>query len=237
MSARDELTAAPLSPEREAEIRAMAVAAPLRIMMEDVVGCRVGLRDLLGEIDRLRADRNAYRAEVLREEARNLRKVEREDTPEGALGTRTGLLRAALILDERADAAEQGEKDTAPAATSTPQPAGTCGRALSTGKPCPDHPVKPNEMTIYRASHESIVMGHYTTAAAAREHCETYARNEHIGDGELALWWREDEDTVDQPEDGTAELIESTHPHYSRPTGYIVTPLTVTSAYDEEADE
>lgn len=96
---------------------------------------------------------------------------------------------------------------------------------------------QPAELTVYRASHESIVMGLYTTAAAAREHCETYARNEHIGDGELALWWREDEDTVDQPEEGTAELIESTHPHYSRPTGYVVTPLTVASAYDEEADE
>ncbi|MFF3092307.1 hypothetical protein [Streptomyces cyaneofuscatus] len=43
------------------------------------------------------------RAETLREEAANLRRVEREDTPEGALGTRTGLLRAALILDERID--------------------------------------------------------------------------------------------------------------------------------------
>jgi len=61
---------------------------------------------LLGEVQRLRKV-PATRAEVLREEARNLRKVEREDTPQGALGTRTGLLRAALILDERADAAER----------------------------------------------------------------------------------------------------------------------------------
>lgn len=46
---------------------------------------------------------HAYLAESLRKEAANLRRVEREETPEGALGTRTGLLRAALILDERAD--------------------------------------------------------------------------------------------------------------------------------------
>lgn len=58
------------------------------------------------------------RARILREEMRNLRRIEREDTPDGALGTRTGLLRAALILDERAELAE--EKNTAPAATSTP---------------------------------------------------------------------------------------------------------------------
>lgn len=55
---------------------------------------------------------DAYRAEILREEMRNLRRVEREETPEGALGTRTGLLRAALILDERAEQA--GEKATGP---------------------------------------------------------------------------------------------------------------------------
>lgn len=51
--------AEPLTPEREADIREMAVAAPLRIMMEDVVGCRVGLRDLLAELDRLRKELKA----------------------------------------------------------------------------------------------------------------------------------------------------------------------------------
>ncbi|MEV7793367.1 hypothetical protein AB0O68_15445 [Streptomyces sp. NPDC087512] len=49
---------------------------------------------------------HAYLAESLRKEAANLRRIEREETPEGALGTRTGLLRAALILDERADTIE-----------------------------------------------------------------------------------------------------------------------------------
>lgn len=61
---------------------------------------------------------DAYRVEVLREEMKNLRRIEREDTPEGAIGTRTGLLRAALILDERAEAVE--EKATAGAAPATP---------------------------------------------------------------------------------------------------------------------
>jgi hypothetical protein len=95
----------------------------------------------------------------------------------------------------------------------------------------------PSEVTVYRASHDSIVFGLYTTAQAAREHCEAYARREHVGPSELKLWWREDEDTVNQPEEGEAELIESTAPGYARPTGYVVTPLTVASAYDPEVDE
>ncbi|MGV9803960.1 hypothetical protein ACWDTP_38605, partial [Mycobacterium sp. NPDC003449] len=99
------------------------------------------------------------------------------------------------------------------------------------------------ELTIYRASHDSIVMGHYTTAAAARRHCETVVRREHSDDSTVKLWWREDEDTVDQPEDGEQELIEHVKsqavpgPGFTHPTGYVVTPLTVASAYDEEADE
>jgi hypothetical protein len=99
------------------------------------------------------------------------------------------------------------------------------------------------ELTVYRASHDSIVFGHYTTAAAAREHCETVVRREHSDSSVVRLWWREDEDTVDQPEDGEQELIEHVKssavpgPGYTRPTGYVVTPLTVASAYDEEADE
>lgn len=92
--------------------------------------------------------------------------------------------------------------------------------------------------TAYRACHDSIVMGLYTTAAAAREHCEAEVRREwSTSVTDLKLWWREDEDTVDQPEDGEAELIESWGPHGSRPTGYVVTPLELSSEYDEEADE
>ncbi|MFI1472090.1 hypothetical protein [Streptomyces wuyuanensis] len=48
------------------------------------------------------------------------------------------------FADERAAYAELAEKDTREG-ESTPQPAGTCGRALSTGKPCPDHPMQQAE--------------------------------------------------------------------------------------------
>jgi hypothetical protein len=98
-------------------------------------------------------------------------------------------------------------------------------------------------LTVYRASHDSIVMGLYTTAAEARKHCEAAVRSEHAETTTVKLWWREDEDTVDQPEDGEAELIEQVKsavvpgPGLTRPTGYIVTPLEVASAFDPDADE
>ena len=58
----------------------------------------------------------------------------------------------------------------------------------------------------------------------------------------MSLWWREDEDTVDQPEDGEQELfVHATPAGMERGrtwgTGYVVTPLEVAAAYDEEADE
>jgi hypothetical protein len=93
------------------------------------------------------------------------------------------------------------------------------------------------DLTVYRASHESIVIGHYTTAAAAREHCQAYVEREHHGKGELRLWWREDEDTVDQPEEGPAELIERIGAGPVNPTGYLVIPVTVAAAYDPDGDE
>lgn len=99
------------------------------------------------------------------------------------------------------------------------------------------HPV------MFRAAHDSIVIGYYTSAAEARKHCEAYVRREHAKTTELQLWWREDEDTLDQPEFGEAELIERTKstivpgPGMTRPTGYVVTPIEVSAQFDAEADE
>ncbi|MGW4388239.1 hypothetical protein [Streptomyces sp. NPDC004685] len=110
---------------------------------------------------------DAYRVEILREEMRNLRRIEREDTPQGALGTRTGLLRAALILDERAELVR--EKATAPATTATP------------------------DLKVYRAEHpdSGITLGHYGTRQAARKHCETVLRRE-VGDEAFLCWVPDD---------------------------------------------
>lgn len=74
------------------------------------------------------------RAKILREEMRNLRRIEREDTPQGALGTRTGLLRAALILDERAEDAEDAQRAAAvDAMGALPMPTGDRPRDLRPG--------------------------------------------------------------------------------------------------------
>lgn len=96
--------------------------------------------------------------------------------------------------------------------------------------------------TVYRASHDSIVMGHYTTATEARKHCETEMRREYDETTKVSLWWKEDEDTVDQPEDGEQELYVHATPAGMSPgrtwnSGYVVTPLEVASEYDEGADE
>ncbi|MEU0808738.1 hypothetical protein [Streptomyces sp. NPDC005970] len=86
---------------------------------------------------------------------------------------------------------------------------------------------QPAELTIYRASHDSIVMGLYTTAAAARAHCEADMRWDLPS---VPLDWIEDE------EDGVAELVAAVGEE-ERPTGFVVTALEVASEYDEEADE
>ncbi|TQL21933.1 hypothetical protein [Streptomyces sp. SLBN-134] len=82
--------------------------------------------------------------------------------------------------------------------------------------------------TVYRASHDSIVMGLYRTAAAARAHCE--AEERRANSSEATFDWIEDE------EDGVAELVAATVLG-EESTGYVVTALEVAATYDEEADE
>jgi hypothetical protein len=83
-------------------------------------------------------------------------------------------------------------------------------------------------LTVYRASHDSIVMGLYTTREAAREHCEKALRRE-VG-GKVFLGWVPD----DGSELAAEELCIGEDFECS---GYVVTPLEVASEYDEEADE
>lgn len=82
--------------------------------------------------------------------------------------------------------------------------------------------------TAYRASHDSIVMGLYTTAAEARTHCETEMRRDTPPSLEL--------DWIEDSEDDNAELVVVCS-EGGRWTGYVVTPLEIAAAYDEEADE
>lgn len=152
---------------------------------------------------------------VLMNEAADAVALDRDSTiPSGGKGAyRRGMTRAEELLRRMADAAEQGEKDT------------------REGEPTP----QPAELTIYRASHESIVMGHYTTRQAAMDHVHGALAKEEGGDVTPRVIWRADNPEADEP---TWECwLFDTDMSDDSPTGYVVTPLTVASAYDEEADE
>ncbi|MBP5931861.1 hypothetical protein F3K39_28420 [Streptomyces sp. LBUM 1479] len=82
-------------------------------------------------------------------------------------------------------------------------------------------------LTVFRASHDSIVMGLYTTRQAAYEHCEAYEMRD---DFVSPMSWNVDED-------GVAELVREHVPGLESATGYVVTPVEVASEYDEEANE
>lgn len=86
--------------------------------------------------------------------------------------------------------------------------------------------------TIYRASHDSIVMGLYLTAAEARAHCVAEERRTWSPAAAPVFDWIEDE------EDGVAELVTVAEDGETETvTGYVVTALEVASKYDPDADE
>ncbi|MFH8619192.1 hypothetical protein ACH4E8_29580 [Streptomyces sp. NPDC017979] len=93
-------------------------------------------------------------------------------------------------------------------------------------------PPAAEDVTVYRASHDSIVMGLYQSAAEARRHCETEERRTWRAGRRATLDWIEDEDE----EGGVAELVIEAG-GMERTTGYVVEALTVAAVYDEEADE
>ncbi|MCP9205553.1 hypothetical protein [Streptomyces cucumeris] len=100
----------------------------------------------------------------------------------------------------------------------------------------PDGDGETAELTVYRASHESITFGHYATREAAREHCEALVRRE-CGDAG-SLGWIPDDGSDDAPEELSVfgPAWEEDGPEETC-TGYVVTPLTVATAYDEDGDE
>jgi hypothetical protein len=102
----------------------------------------------------------------------------------------------------------------------------------SVEKATPTDEATPADLTVYRASHDSIVMGLYTTATEARAHCVAEERRAWAKGESTVFDWIEDED------DGVAELVTVTEDGETETvTGYVVTALTVAAAYDEEADE
>jgi hypothetical protein len=85
---------------------------------------------------------------------------------------------------------------------------------------------------VYRASHDSIVMGLYTTATEARAHCVAEERRSWAKGQTVVFDWIEDE------EDGVAELVTVNEDGETESvTGYVVTALEIAAKYDPDGDE
>ncbi|MFJ8842984.1 hypothetical protein ACIRFF_08780 [Streptomyces cyaneofuscatus] len=87
-------------------------------------------------------------------------------------------------------------------------------------------------LTVYRAEHETIPAGLYTTEAEARRHCESLVVNEYPGDTPLFFDWIGDEDDPEQ----VHELVVQGPAEDAVPTGYVVVPLQVDSVFDPDAE-
>ncbi|MFI0768571.1 hypothetical protein ACH4TQ_27345 [Streptomyces sp. NPDC021218] len=171
-------------------------------------------RTLAAEVDRLRAPRDARDAELLAEVVSWLLKKAGEYQ---ATGTRQHEANALSTMASKiARGAVRLFLDEA-------------GKVTPTGAGI----TQPAELTIYRASHDSIVMGLYTTREAAREHCEAEERSSWPGRTGITFAWIPDDSDPLSPE----ELSVFAGQNDESATGYVVTPLTVASEYDEEADE
>lgn len=110
------------------------------------------------------------------------------------------------------------EKDTATAATSTP-------------------------LIVYRAGYERelIPLGWYTTPEAAREHCEDDCRTalaaEYPTGTTFTFSWLGDDGEEPDPWELAASAVVDGQPAEYEPTGYVVTPIEVATAYDPDADQ
>ncbi|MET9304950.1 hypothetical protein ABZX68_06375 [Streptomyces cellulosae] len=82
---------------------------------------------------------------------------------------------------------------------------------------------------VFRASHDSIQMGLYLTAAAARAHCEAMERRAWAPKAPSFDW-------IEDEEEGIAELTVFVMGKEWQ-SGYVVTEVPVSAEYDEEADE
>ncbi|MGW2591987.1 hypothetical protein ACWCXC_17210 [Streptomyces sp. NPDC001515] len=95
-------------------------------------------------------------------------------------------------------------------------------------------PAAPGDgLTVYRAAHDSISCGLYTTAAAAQQRCEVLISREYPEGVTLYFEWCVDEADEELP--GLELDVVADGEHVS--TGYSVTPVPVADAYDPDADE
>ncbi|THA78384.1 hypothetical protein E6R60_05725 [Streptomyces sp. A0642] len=123
-------------------------------------------------------------------------------------------------LDELGEAVVQEDQDAARSWVD--------GISLLVGLPtAPD-----TGLTYYRASHESIVVGRYTTEAVARRRCESLLSDEHPEDSVLLFDWIGDESEPEEPWELTVQVDGGDE----QPTGYVVHPLRIEAEFDPDAE-
>ncbi|MDX3033734.1 hypothetical protein [Streptomyces scabiei] len=98
-----------------------------------------------------------------------------------------------------------------------------------------DEPTEAPPLTVFRASHESMPMGHYDSRKAAMDHVHAALAFEEGGDVTARVIWRADDPEADEPA-WECWLFDADMADDS-PTGYVVTALEVASKYDPDADE
>lgn len=87
------------------------------------------------------------------------------------------------------------------------------------------------DVTVYRAAHDSIPMREYVDRKVAREHCEDLIRQEQPG---AQMTWVPDDGSEDAPEELCTYTAAA--PEDVVGTGYTVTPVTVHAAYVRDED-
>lgn len=90
-------------------------------------------------------------------------------------------------------------------------------------------------LVVYRAEYNPefpIPVGLYTAEADARRHCEALVSDEHPADRSLAFDWIGDEDDPEEP----SELVFQVDGGDEEPTGYVVVPIVVATAYTSDAE-
>ncbi|MFB7461220.1 hypothetical protein [Streptomyces sp. NPDC056188] len=88
--------------------------------------------------------------------------------------------------------------------------------------------------TVFRASHDSIVMGLYTSREAAQAHCEAKVQQEEPAGSIRHLSWSADD--IGPDAEYELHITPAETGGLIRGTGYVVTPLEVASAYDPDGD-
>lgn len=87
---------------------------------------------------------------------------------------------------------------------------------------------------VYRAGHDAIVAGLYTTPEAAQQHCEALVSREYPENTTVTFDWLR---AADEGDYATAELVVDLADGDRVATGYTVTPLEVAAEFDPDADE